>query len=1381
MFDVKGLSRIARETTRSDRASGVSCARRVRAADAAFRCASRLTSMARSTLPFALETLEQRQLFVASFDLTDLTDLRNDPRYVDIDGSDVTVAVLDSGVYSAHPDLQSNVIGFYNAVADPASTPFSPNSVGGAFDLDGHGSHTAGIAASSNPDIGVAYASKIVSVKVLASPGEKQLGGSPLVRGLQWVKRNALDLGIRVVNMSVGTATNVNSINSTLEKSEISRLTNELEALGITVVASAGNSYAQYIEPGATSIAAVSTISVGNVWSTTGRPEDFNTPRGGSGDQFLAIEESAVPDRVAATSQRSTLGNQLVAPGQDVLSTWNGFSGDGSDGLYKIVSGTSMAAPFVSGLVALMQDAAFTFGGQYLSDPSQILSILQSTADTIRDTDVADNSRYNTVTGDLSALPETGLFFKRVNAQAAIERVIEIVTAGNPAPGQPGTVTDVNAVRGGATIVPQLNATRSFNYLGRVGSDGLIDIGNDDIDLFRVSLQTRGNLIVNLSRPTGGQAFAGTVRIFNAAGTEVASAAGTTAAYPTVETDPFSPLSTGVYYIGVSALPNAAYNIVNGSGAVAGTAAGDYELSIRLNNPDPNGVVQGATDVDLTNPDEAIDDPFAAGRTVTVTRQKGLLGSDRPTFGTADRVAVEADVDMYRVVAPDNGKLEIDIDALSRYGPDAADTYVKVYNESLELLAENDDDPFSTDSHISLNVGRSQVYYVAVTVFGNRSFDASDPYASRTPNSTPADLKYDLLMWLNNGDTNGTALSATTVTPGQSVGGQIGSDTGSVGSGVSPSKDVDWFRLVAPQDGLLEFDLTPTGSFAPSLTLWSLDAAANQIERLDDAALGIAPTATKLAVRVSAGQEIYAAVTGLLNTEFNWFAVASGVGGGLGSYTLATELKSPETAKVLTNDSVNDNTPTPLTIGPAITEAIGRDGDVIVGAADIDLFSFTPESDVSVVVRTVAGSEDDADTFLRVFDSAGRQIAVNDNAIADGKASRLIVKLVGGQTYFIGVNGAGPDASAYNPLTGAEAAVGSTGRYSLVLEALPPGSASLTFGGKTVGTYTDINGQTVTLKIAGPGEGSLQIDGENPLESFILTLTNTTAATRLIVKGTTTFGDVRIDGPLKLFNAAGVTLAGELNVGGSLGAVSLAAAASGSDLSATLIQSIKIAGDFGANLAISGDLGTFVAKNDITAGTWSVGGGAKSIVAADALAAWSATFGGTVASIKLGTFAGTLSAGSYNKFTVAGEVTGAQISTTNGGIKSLVAGSFSNSDLRSVGDIGKATVGSAAGSLFFAGIDPAADELPTDAADFTTDATIGKLTVKSGPFSDSAIAAKTIRSAVINGVTSDNAGDTFGIAATTIEALNVEDGPSWKKGKAPTVASPFGDFRVAFV
>ena len=51
----------------------------------------------------------------------------------------------------------------------------------------------------------------------------------------------------------------------------------------------------------------------------------------------------------------------------------------------------------------------------------------------------------------------------------------------------------------------------------------------------------------------------------------------------------------------------------------------------------------------------------------------------------------------------------------------------------------------------------------------------------------------------------------------------------------------------------------------------------------------------------------------------------------------------------------------------------------------------------------------------------------------------------------------------------------------------------------------------------------------------------------------------------------------------------------------------------------------------------------------------------------------------------------------------------------------------------------------------------------------------------MNGVETANAGSPFGLAAVTIEALSVEDGPKWKKGKAPAVQSPIGDFRIEFL
>ena len=71
-----------------------------------------------------VQALENRLVMSAAFDLTGLTDVRQDPLFAGIDGSGVAVAILDTGIYANHPDLRDNVVAFYNAVTSPV-----PNSI----------------------------------------------------------------------------------------------------------------------------------------------------------------------------------------------------------------------------------------------------------------------------------------------------------------------------------------------------------------------------------------------------------------------------------------------------------------------------------------------------------------------------------------------------------------------------------------------------------------------------------------------------------------------------------------------------------------------------------------------------------------------------------------------------------------------------------------------------------------------------------------------------------------------------------------------------------------------------------------------------------------------------------------------------------------------------------------------------------------------------------------------------------------------------------------------------------------------------------------------------------------------------------------------------
>lgn len=978
------------------------------------------------------ESMESRLLLSGAFDTVGLTTLRNDAAFAGIDGSGIGVAILDTGIFSTHQDLAPNFVKWYDAVRrTETSTPFDPN---------GHGTHVAGTAAARNPEIGVATQARLIGVRVLPDDNEARPRHDTVADGLQWVIDNQARFNIRVVNMSLGTRQNFNSVPS--DSSGEAALIRQLERLGVTVVSASGNSYADFASPGAAAPAVFSTLSVASTWEDDGVGDEFPIFAGGGGP-FAAFEREGRRDRFAASSQRSTLANQVAAPGQTITSAWNGAGGQ----LYNTISGTSMAAPLVAGLVALMQDAARTFGGRFLS-VSEVVSIVRETADTIIDSNVTTNGRIRISDRQVQDLPETGASFKRINAYNAI-RSVRMLLTGNDGPAPvPGDADNTTAK---AIALGRTDGNNNLGIEGAIGTDGTLQSGAADVDLYRFELASRGNLTIVLTNAPGGTAFDSFLRLFSANGAELASNddAGVGNPYSAITTAILEP---GTYFVGVSASDNSAYNAATGAGIVAGVGTGDYTLILQLSNPDPNGVVTGAVVVSK----------------LPVLRE-GRIGSDLGvTVGSKD-------VDFFLVTAPDDGIITFDVDT-DLFGDAGVDAVLRLFDESFVEVAFNDDRvDGDRDPLINFSVQRGQRIYVGVADYDNRAFDPHDPFSRIT---TGRGGDYDLTILFGNGDSDGTVLSARTGTLGATMLGAVGSD-GPGAVGADGSLDVDFFEFTPASGGIIDLRVTsPDGSLRSSLILWTYDPLQDDVVRLGEAA-GDVPV---LRAFVSPGVTYFVSVSGEGNNDFDWFAPATGTGGDTGNYVLDARLRRNTFAKALTDDSVQRNTPVSIGIGDQFKGEIGRDGDFVVGAADVDVFRFVSTVRQKVIIRTFTSAEDATDTVLRIFDQDGRQIRFSDDVSSTDRGSRVSFTAEAGRTYFIGVNGYSLDAGRYNVINGDGAAEGETGSYVLVVR---PG-AGPEIGVEGLNGVPIVSGDSTPAPIDGTSFGSVSVTEGSIVREFVI-------------------------------------------------------------------------------------------------------------------------------------------------------------------------------------------------------------------------------------------------------------------------------------------------------
>ncbi|TWT40830.1 Subtilisin DY [Botrimarina hoheduenensis] len=289
-----------------------------------------------------------------------------------------TVAVIDTGIAYSHYALGGGLGAGYRVVGGWDFTE------GDADFYDegpqgGHGTHVAGIVGADNPNgahSGVATGVDLVGLRVFDDAGAGRM--SWVENALRWVitNRTTFTNPITAINLSLGVEWNSESTPTwAMLEDEFATL----EAAGVFISVSAGNSYTSYNTPG------------------------LSYPA--SSDHVVPVMSTDNNGNLSYFSQRSQ--SAIAAPGRTITSTVPDYLGNDADTLdddWVSMSGTSMAAPYVAGASVLVREA-MQFAGWAGIDQWDIFNHMMSTADTFYDS--ASQANY-----------------KRLNLEAAIDAIM---------------------------------------------------------------------------------------------------------------------------------------------------------------------------------------------------------------------------------------------------------------------------------------------------------------------------------------------------------------------------------------------------------------------------------------------------------------------------------------------------------------------------------------------------------------------------------------------------------------------------------------------------------------------------------------------------------------------------------------------------------------------------------------------------------------------------------------------------------------------------------------------------------------------------------------------------------------------------------------------
>lgn len=559
-----------------------------------------------------------------------------------------------------------------------------------------------------------------------------------------------------------------------------------------------------------------------------------------------------------------------------------------------------------------------------------------------------------------------------------------------------------------------------------------------DIDLYQFELEQGQGITldidtINLTEDS--TKFDSYLRVFDADGNELSSNDDSFAQLEASNLDSylgFIANATGQYYVGVSDTVNRDYNpievedlnLVEDDNFVPG----NYDLSLNI--------VPVESDAD---PDNTVAEAIALS-----------IDNETQTAVVKKKIATKSDVDLYEIELGEAKGIKLNINA--RRNNSDLDSYLRVFDADGKEVAFNDNsedfDNITLDSILAFAPETSGKYYIGVSSVGNFDYDAVngntnlDFSPSTGLSKGNYQLQLEIVDVIKDDDIDNTISEAIDTSVGE-----IDSNSPVTKSGEIDSKfDVDIFKFQLQEaEGIkLDINASELGSDLDSY-LRIFDSQGNQLSVDDDNDAnftGDFSSDSSLAFVPDTPGEYYVGVG--TSGNFNYDPINDRTNfskDNISPFTTTGSYELIVNPTTVVGDDDLDNTISEAIATESNTEIVGE----IETNNDVDLYQLQLESGEGVTFDiSVAPEDSDLDSYLRLFDSQGNQLAFDnddDNNIAEDSNFDSLLRFAVDTSgeYYLGVSSDGN--TDYNPIEGRNNFTPITGRstgsYSLAIDRVP--------------------------------------------------------------------------------------------------------------------------------------------------------------------------------------------------------------------------------------------------------------------------------------------------------------------------------------------------------